>query len=260
MKPTILTIAFLFFLNAAFANNLEGLPWETERSDHFIVYYQEAPIDYVHKIIAAGEKYYKEITFKLGFTRFEGFWTWDKRAKIYLFKNPQDYKNNSQQPTWSSAGVNVFKREIVTYIGKDDFFDNTLPHEMGHIIFREFVGNRRKLPLWLDEGIASYMEGRFNKERLLIVKIMLKFGLFLDLEELERVNIRNIIMPDLFYYESASVIDFLLEAYGKEKFFAFCNALNVLPEYEDWRKALFEAYGFNSMKQMNSEWVEFLKR
>ena len=260
MKPTILAIFFIFFLHAAFANNLEGLLWETVKSDHFIVYYQEAPLDYVNKIIAAGEKYYKEITFDLGFTRFEGFWTFDKRAKIYLLKNSQDYKNKAQQPTWSSAGVNIFKREIVTYVGKDDFFENILPHEMGHIIFREFVGNRRKLPLWLDEGISSYLEKRFNKERLNLVKIMLSYGLFIDLEELEKVNIRNIIMPDLFYYESASVIDFLLEVYGKEKFFAFCNALKELPEYEDWRKALFSVYGFDSIKQLNSEWVAFLKR
>jgi len=260
LKPTIFTIFFLFFFNSAFASNLDALLWEAVRSDHFIVYYQEAPSGYVSKIIEAAEKYYKEITFELGFTRFEGFWTWDKRAKIYLFKNIDDYKHHSHQPAWSSAGVNVLNREITTYVGNEDFFENTLPHEMGHLIFREFVGYRRKLPLWLDEGIASYLEKRFTKERLVIVKILFSYGLFMDLDELEKVNIRNMIMPDLFYYESASIIDFLLGVYGKEKFFAFCNALKELPVYEDWRKALFGVYKIENAAQLNKEWIEFLKK
>ncbi len=244
----------------AAAYDLGALPWETAKSDHFIVYYQEAPHGYVDRIIEAAEQYYKDVTFQLGFTRFEGFWTWDQRAKIYLLKNYQDYKDKSKQPTWSSAGVNIYKREIITYVGNDNFFDNILPHELGHIIFREFVGNRRKLPLWLDEGIASYLEKRFKRERLYAVKILFSFGFFIDLEELEKVNVHNLIMPDLFYCESASVIDFLLEVYGRDKFFAFSNALKELPESEDWSKALFSVYKFDSLKQLNREWMAFLKR
>ena len=260
MKAIVFTIFCFFFYNAAVANNLETVPWEAANSDHFIVYYQEAPSGYVNKVIEAAERYYKDIVFELGFTRFEGSWDWDKRAKIYLFKNTQDYKDKSDEPAWSSAGVNVAKREIITFVGNDNFFENTLPHELGHIIFREFVGNRRKLPLWLDEGIAAYLEKRFNKERLRIVKVLLSYGLFINLEELEKINVRNMFMPDLFYFESASIIDFLLEVYGKEKFFVFCNALKELPEYEDWHKALFSAYKIDSSMQLNSEWTIFLKR
>ena len=37
-------------------------------------------------------------------------------------------------------------------------FENVLTHELTHIIFREYVGFGWNVPLWLDEGVAMFME------------------------------------------------------------------------------------------------------
>ncbi|MCX5706723.1 MAG: hypothetical protein NTW13_03560 [Candidatus Omnitrophica bacterium] len=56
---------------------------------------------------------------------------------------------------------------------------------MSHIIFREFVGfNNPAVPLWLEEGVASYQEkSKYLTARVLIKEAIVK-GNFMSLEKL----------------------------------------------------------------------------
>ncbi|MDP2043780.1 MAG: hypothetical protein Q8K15_01270, partial [Candidatus Omnitrophota bacterium] len=113
--------------------------WQTKKSQHFIIYYQEAPEDFVDELITRAEDYYNGIVDDLGFRRMD-FWSWDNRAKIYLYKNADDFHNDTQYSEWAGAVVSVENRMIKTFVGQQGFFDSILPHEMTHIIFREFIG------------------------------------------------------------------------------------------------------------------------
>jgi len=257
----IAAVSALLLLEAAFAGGLEDPSWNIKKSEHFIIYYHEAPAEYIEDVINAAEKYYNSITAELGFTRFDSFWTWDKRAKIYLYKDAKEYRDMSKQPGWSGAGVNIYSREIKTFVNMRHFFDTILPHELGHIIFREFVGFDKSLPLWMDEGVVSYLEKDYRGSRSAMVRSIVDSKYFMPLEELDRIrSLNKFISPDIFYAESASVIEFLMTVYGQEKFINFCRHLRGLRSHDTWDKAAEEVYGFRDISEMNQKWMEFLNR
>lgn len=246
--------SFLPFCNrfSIFAQPQEE--WFTKKDTHFIIYYNPGVDNaYVSRLLTKAEKYYSDITDVFGFRRFN-FWTWDKRCKIYLYSSYEDYYNNTKQPEWSKASVQIGARTIHTPSLEQFFIDTILPHEMGHLIFREFVGSSVVQPLWLDEGIATFVEGNEGR-RLAYAKKIVKTSSFIPLGELTEINLSNISDPDVFYAEAASLIEFMLHQYGREKFVEYCRRLR---DQENWYQALQDVYGFSDLAQMNAQWVEWL--
>ncbi len=250
----------LFFVHSVFSSTsvLAG-EWDfKQKSRHFVVYYQKEPYPgYVQEVISAAESYYKTIMENLGFRRFD-FWTWDRRCKIFLYSSQETYYNETKQPPWSAGAVRIRKRQIHTHIYGEDFIESILPHEMGHLIFREFVGYDRRLPLWLDEGVAVLNEGKYKLKRLHFARGLVKSELFIPLQRLTRMNsVKTILMPTVFYSEAASVVDFLLTEFGRERFLQFCRGIR---DGDDWQEAATRTYGFKDISEMNEKWVEFLAK
>jgi hypothetical protein len=258
-KLAVIGVLILLSLQGeVFAQRRTSL-WHVRKSKHFIIYYKEASSSYINELIRRAENYYNTITRELGFSRYHGFWTWDDRAKIYLFKDRSEYQKETGQPEWSAAHVNVIKKEIYAYPQMENFFEVVLPHEMAHIIFREFVGYKKQLPLWLDEGIASMFEPDKRLPRLKAARALIRTKFFMDLEDLNIAGKGSIIMPDVFYALSASIIEFLLDSYSEDHFIRFCRSLRDLRQDQHWSRALFSVYGFNSMDEMNDAWQAFLR-
>jgi len=254
----LLILALALSPACALAAQINTSLWGVEKSEYFIVYYQDSPLEQIKKIISVSEKYYRDTAEELGFARYENFWTWEKRARIYVFKDAKEYSRVSGQPKWSAAGVNVYKREIQLYPDMEFLYDTILPHEIGHIVFREFVGFNKTLPLWLDEGIACYLERKQRRERFVIAQIMVKSSNPLTIMELSKTKREAIVMPGVFYAASASIIEFLLRAYGKDKFFDFCQRLSQLRPDQTWMVALEDTYHIESLEEMNCKWSKFM--
>ena len=127
-----------FAVLPAFAGSTEN--WNTSKSSHFIVSFKNAPEKFIEELIDQAEGYYDKIADNLGFTRFN-FWLWDNRAKIYIYDNAEDYRASTKQPAWSVGSARVQEKLIYSFPYAQGFFETVLPHELGHIIFREFVGS-----------------------------------------------------------------------------------------------------------------------
>lgn len=253
--PFILFILFFSFLMPAFARaEVSTSLWQTKKSQHFIIYYQEAADDFVNEVAASAEKYYNSIVDELGFRRMD-FWSWDDRAKVYLFNNSADYLNETGSAAWSGAQVSVKRRTIKTFIGQKTFFDSILPHELTHIIFREFVGSRTDLPLWLDEGIACSQEKSSLISRMEAAKALVKQDAYLKFDKLFAIYNSTLIVQNVFYSESAAVIVFLLKKYDQELFLDFSRKLrDGIP----WKDALLNTYHFANFEEMESAWKDFM--
>ena len=98
-KITLLILAGLFFSIVSGVYPAEQ--WNERKSSHFVIYFKDAPDDFIDNVIDTAEEYYREITSDLGFTRY-GSWTWEERAKIYIYKDAEDYVQTTKQPGWSS--------------------------------------------------------------------------------------------------------------------------------------------------------------
>lgn len=254
--PLVLIVLFLS-LPFIFAHSDD---WRIAKSTHFIVYYKNAPKDFLEKLISKSEDYYNTIAENLGFRRYN-FWLWGNRAKIYVYDNVEDYQNVTGLPSWSMGSVIPKEKTIHVFPYINWFFEIILPHELGHIIFREFVGfDNTAIPIWLDEGVASYQE-KFRRalaDRL--VKKAIDENRFISLQWLSNINPHLIKEPEiveLFYAESISVVNYLIKEFGKDRFFFFCRALRDKKNFEE---AMASIYRFKNIKELDSAWQRYLKR
>lgn len=234
--------------------------WNITKSTHFIVHYKNAQEDFLERLIERAEDYYNEIADDLGFRRFD-FWLWDKRAKIYIYDDAQEYQAATGQPSWSAGCALVNEKIIKTFPYAQGFFDTILPHEMGHIIFREFVGfYNYAVPIWLDEGVASYQENLRRAIANRIVKEAMEENSFIDLEKLSNFSpqsFRDSRLVSLFYAESLSIIDFLIKEFGSDNFVLFCQNLR---DKKNLEAALRSTYPFSNIKELDRTWQRYLRQ
>jgi hypothetical protein len=250
----LLGFCFSFSYSPLFSNS-SSLEWLVKKSTHFIVYYKQEPYTgFTDKFLRQAEKYYKSILDTLGYSRFD-FWTWEKRCKVYIASSYDEYINETLQPLWSGANVDVEERTIRTYIN-DELFKSVLPHEMAHLVFREFVGRSVSLPLWLDEGVAALME-EDKEKRLRFAKGLVGSISFIPIEKLTELKQNSLSNPQVFYAEAASIIEFLLNNYGKVRFLEYSRCLR---DRRDWEACLAKVYRFFDLSDMSEEWIEFLKK
>jgi len=152
IKCLLIILIVAIFAHPSYAKN----DWKKHKSRHFVIHYRDVPKDFVESVEESAENYYDEITRNLGFTR-DKSWSFDNRAQIYIYSDKEDYIN-SGAAKWSGGVAHAQAKVIKTFPTAAGFFDSTLPHELGHIIFREFIGYYSTVPLWFEEGIASFQE------------------------------------------------------------------------------------------------------
>lgn len=256
-------ILFLMLLGI-FLLNTSGLcadeDWKTRKSHHFIVYYQNTPRDFLDMVIETSEDYYDQITRDLGFRRHKG-WSFDDRAKIYIYDDQDHYLESARQSKWSAGVAYYHKRMIKTYPSEAGFFDSLLPHELGHIIFHEFIGTRVSIPSWFSEGVAMHQEKAKRWGSHAKVKKAIEDGTFIPLQELHsnrpgKNSSREEV--ELFYAEAASVVYFLIKEKGEFRFSSFCRHLQGGDKF---LHSLEKAYPrFKNLEYFNKVWVSYLEK
>ncbi len=257
MRKAIAALIMLGLSVSAFA--ADPGKWQTVKSTHFIIYYQNTGDKFIRQLLNDAERYYNDITEALGFRRYN-FWLWDNRAKIYIYDNAGAYLLACGQPSWS-AGVVVPRQKVIrAYAGEKDFFATVLPHEMGHIIFREFVGfDNRAVPGWLDEGVALYQQHSGGHQLYALCRKAMDKKTFFPLDKLNSMNpslLKDKEQIQLFYAESFTIVDFLLERFGKDNFLLFCQRLR---DKQDLDSALAYAYPFRNKQELGAGWERYLR-
>lgn len=218
----------------------EAVEWHELKSDHFIVYYKKAPFGFVEKTDTKAEENYKRTAATLGFIRYKG-WLWGDRAKIYLYDDVEDYRKSSGLG-WAAGSVQTGSKSISAYPSAQGFFDTTLPHEIGHIIFRDFVGMRAVVPLWFEEGIAMYQEDSGHWSADDAVRRLIDERQFISIADLMRLELGRDSDRELvrvFYAEAASLVGFLI---NKGEMYRFARLCRELKSGELFEPALKKSY------------------
>ena len=251
--------AIIFFVFAFTGSSACAKEWKEYTRQHFIIYYKKAPFDFVQSVDRAAEQYYVEITRNLGFTRYKG-WNWDERAKIYIYDDMEDYVELSKQAGWSSGAALPKLKTIRTFPSAHGFFDSTLPHELGHIIFREFVGFKAEVPVWFEEGVAMYQEKARRWGAHDFVRKAMEDGTFKPLNELSIMRVRartDRALVELFYAESASVVNFMINELGDQRFLHLCRKLKDGKPFSWTIDSVYSR--FKNVDDLNDAWVKYLK-
>ena len=232
--------------------------WKEYKSSHFVIeYHPEIPDKYIREFGRKCEKHYRILTDKLGFSRFD-FWLWENRTRIFVYNTREEYLTGTGNEAWSEAAVHVKKRIINTFYFDSDFFDVILPHELSHIILREFIGTETKVPLWFDEGVACANEKDSRKRYFGVTKRLLDSGRYIDVGYLGLLTWKRVERPEVFYPTSAVMVMFLLEGSsgGKQSFVVLCNELK---SGKSFYEAMDRVYKIKGPKELNEKIINYLK-
>jgi len=111
----------------------------------------------------------------------------------------------------------------------DERYAALIKHELCHAFIRVFMKCRGYMPVWLNEGLCTYLSGQ-NKFR----KRPEKFSKFLDYYDSHG--------PDV-YHEPGFVVKFLVEKFGRKKFMEFLEGAREIcsrEEFDELFKRVFE--------------------
>jgi hypothetical protein len=256
--------------------------WQKLDSDHFVIYHTGEQ-KFAGEVARNAESYYKRIAVGLGYPRYSQFWTWDKKVKIYIYPDHASYIKASEQPEWSHGMADYREKMIMSYPWSEMFIESILPHEIAHLIFRDFVGFTGKIPLWLDEGVAQWAEDKKRKELKEMAKSTYDQDKLLSLDDVMHLDIQRFkdvskiyIRPtktkdgspatlildtnslvSSYYLAAVSLIDFLIDKYGSDRFAQFCRELRDGKTVEESLKFTYSTR-VKSIDQLERKWRKHL--
>ena len=248
---------FLLALTVFFSSEALAAEWQERKTEHFIVYYKKAPARFIGNVLLRAEENYRRTTTTLGFTRYKG-WSWNGRVKIYIYDDAQDYKSASGND-WAAGSVMTRFKEIRTYPAAYGFFEATLPHETGHIIFRDFIGPDAVVPLWFEEGVAMYQEESGRREADEEARKALREGRFIALPDLMRLELNRDSDRELvriFYVEAASLVSFLINDGEVYRFARLCRELKDRVPFDGALKKSYMKYP--GIEMLEAAWKGYL--
>ncbi len=233
--------------------------WEELKGGNFIIYYRNVPQDFVNTVQEEAENDLRRVTENLGITRYRS-WAMDQRAAIYIYSDQDDYVKNGGQAGWSHGSALTLSKTIKTFPADAGFFDSLLPHELGHIILREIIGPYTAVPLWFEEGVAMYQEKARRLGAHQAVRKAIENGQFIPLTVLSDMRLykdSDVETVNLFYMESASIVNFMLGELGQQRFYKFCEQMK---EHASFEEALSRTYmRMKNIEDLNKQWVNFLE-
>ncbi|MBU0634197.1 MAG: hypothetical protein KKA52_03950 [Candidatus Omnitrophica bacterium] len=274
--------ALFFLLSFSFYFLFAAGQWEELKSEHFIIYFTSQNDNFAREVLRKAEEYYSTVAEDLGYVRYSNFWKWENRVKIYLYAGHDSYLKATNKPRWSHGIADYSKKEIISYVWGQGFLNALLPHELAHLIFRDFVGFKSDIPLWLDEGVAQWEEKAMrNVRKNRVVELARKNKLFslaemmrLDVrtfageskDEINSVNFESDRQPqsvkgndvvDIYYLEAFSLVGFLVEQYDPRDFVTFCRQLRDGKNIDDALRFAYPA-SIRSVDDLEKQWKNYI--
>ena len=144
-------------------------------------------------------------------------------------------------------------KEVVVYQSFDTARGGTLDHELTHAFM--FYWLNSNFDLFLNEGVAQNSEYKRRQTLRQIVYNRYNDGEFIELGQLYGRNQYDARL--LLYHQGFSVVDFLIARGGSLWFVAFLDELTN--GGSDISKALKDFYGYDSLKALELDWIEFVE-
>jgi hypothetical protein len=125
--------------------------WKHGETEHFIYHFQRS---YVATPVAVeAEFHFRVVAKELGRAEVP----WSEKAHIYIFEQPgdwQSFQSAGQLEPWT-GGIQSDGSLFIVRNPAYKFTDNSLGHEIAHLLLRRFYGPG--IPLWLNEGFAQWV-------------------------------------------------------------------------------------------------------
>jgi hypothetical protein len=178
----------------------------------------------------------------------------EKPIKIYVYESTNDLRGAMVFSQEWTGGVAFTDFGIITISiapSQLEWGKRALVHELTHLVVHQATFSPYgQLPLWLDEGLATYSEGELDPD--------LRSSLNRAIAEGTLISVRTLCSPfsayadkaRLSYAESYSLVKYLLDNYGQDK---MLDLLTILKQGSTYDEALTEVYGFD-IDGLDADW------
>lgn len=234
--------------------------WTEIKGRHFVVLHQGDSAQ-AERVQAAAEEYYRSVADRLQITRYGDFWLWDRRVKIYLYGKRDAFARATGAPDWACGKADYARNEIRAVAGVPEFEATVLPHEIGHLAFRSFVGFQSDVPQWLDEGVAQWLEDRKRGTIGEVARWLVRNGARLPLGDLTVLRVGGDTPTEvahLFYAQAMTVTGMMIERFGADKFRIFCGHLRDGKTLDDALRFTYPG-SMRSIAELETAWLKWLK-
>ncbi|HSH38128.1 MAG TPA: hypothetical protein VK993_05020, partial [Chthoniobacterales bacterium] len=206
--------------------------WKHAETEHFIYHYQRS---YVATPVAVEAEFHFRVVLKeLGKTDAQ----WPEKAHIYIFEKPADwesFQSAGQLEPWT-GGIQSGNSLFVVRNPAYKFTDNSLGHEIVHLMVRRLYGAR--VPFWLNEGLAQCLSknahASYQRARGYLSKPYSN-GIppekLIALSTLTTMSYPPAAQVETFYDESERLVRFLVAA-DRAKFFELLQLLAAGDAFE----------------------------
>jgi len=182
----------------------------------------------------------------------------ERPVRIYVYVNSQDLRGALIFPQEWTGGL-AFTRQSLIAIGiaPDNlgWGKRAITHELAHQVthqmtFNPYIG----LPTWLDEGLAMYAEGELEPEYIAFLSQAVAEESLITVRSLSSPFSALAEQAYLAYAQSYSLVEFLIDNYGRDKMF---ELLSTFEQGSGYDEALEKVYGFNR-DGLNVLWREYV--
>lgn len=176
----------------------------------------------------------------------------DYKPKVYIYPNLEAFHKSINQlnaPDWAVGTAWGKDLKMVSPLnpGKSHSYETikqVLVHEFVHVLEINIVDNPQSLHTWLWEGIACFEANQINDSAK---KVLREEALNNNAPTLEELS-KNFYTVQNAYQYSYSIVDFMVNTYGKDKL------VEILNDYKNIEKIL----GI-SMDAFEKQWIQYIK-
>jgi hypothetical protein len=231
--------------------------WKNRQTEHFIIYYEDLMQS---KIVADRcEYYYEKISYDLDYDKLIH---WPQKCEVFIVSSEDKWEEYMQRFVQRFDHVGGFvprtgEKEVYLCALSMPYLSVTFPHELTHLIFREFAQDE-VIPLWLNEGLAMYESGLIGyADEMLRDKV--KAAKHIPLKEF--VEMRDYPKTKeeakLYYAQAEKTVELLITQHGRQNFSRFCK---LLLSGQSFTRALKLVYGYKyyNHNEFKRAWIKYV--
>jgi len=179
-------------------------------------------------------------------------------ASIYIYGSTQDLQGSMIFPQEWTGGV-AFTRYSTIAIGiapyNVDWGTKAIAHELTHLVIHQMTLNPYSdLPTWLDEGLAMQSEGPLRAQFSNSLEAAIASDTLISVQSLSSPFSAYSNLSYLSYAQSYSLVEFLINEYGRGKMLELLTTFREGSGYDD---AFIDVYGFD-MDELDTLWRDYV--
>ncbi len=229
--------------------------FEVVKTDHFNIFYHSA--DFADQVTANVENYFSKILSDTLIYKKDVM----ARGKfnIIIVTNNAELQKIFPDVLANRAALTDYETKSIVLVEANETGNVRidLTHELTHAIFFERMRSGNKIPSWLHEGLASYEEVKFDSTQ--VDARWVTFGP--DIVQGGGLSLDNLVLADsagpeevnLFYAESYSVVAYMINTYGMDKFVRMAAQIQNGGEINKVVKDVYKP-DINSVSDLEKKW------